>query len=114
MIKEMKELLSEIKFFTKVIQAKGCEGCEKKGAALGAFLNRRINSMAGDDAGERAAIIGRMARAARVSVSTVNQILSGSIDCPPLARLRGFARALSVSIGSIVTAAERDGCEYDI
>jgi HK97 family phage prohead protease len=81
---------------------------ETRGDSLAAFLNRQIGD--GDD---RDAKIARMASAAGISVSTVGQILRGEIECPPIARLRGFARALSVSLDSIVGAAERDGCSYE-
>lgn len=51
--------------------------------------------------------------AAGISASTVQQILSGSIDCPPRSRLVGFAEALGVSTSRLITAAETDGCSYD-
>lgn len=79
-----------------------------KGRQLAAMLNREIGD--GDD---RAARIARAARAGGIEPSTLNQILNGSINCPPLARLRGFARALNVSFDSLRRAAQRDGCEYD-
>ena len=82
---------------------------EKRGDSLANELNQIIDGKSMD----RADVLDAMASAASISVSTVNQILNGSIDCPPLARLEGFASALSVSIGRLISAAEGDGCEYD-
>jgi len=84
---------------------------ETKGASLAAALNRAIDRMASDTT-TRTSIIGRMGSAAGISASTVNQILNNTINCPPIDRLRGFARALSVSLSSLRTAAESDGCSY--
>ena len=85
------------------------DGLTIKGDALAARLNSIINGMSE----QRGTVIGRMAAAAGISVSTVNQILNGSINCPPIRRLNGFARVLKVSSKSLQTSAERDGCNYD-
>lgn len=85
----------------------------KMGDSLGNFLNNAIDDMAGDDSEERSRIISRIASASGISESTVNQILSGSIICPPLDRLEGFAEVLDITIDSIITSAESDGCKYD-
>ena len=45
--------------------------------------------------------------------STVNQILNGSINCPPMNRLEGFARTLNVSVDTLTDAASADGCNYE-
>ena len=82
------------------------------GEKLGAFLNRTINRMAGDDEEERGRLIRRMASAAGIEENTVRQILNGSIVCPPIARLRAFARVLDVTLQSMINAAEQDGCNY--
>ena len=80
-----------------------------KGQSLGMFLSDRIDAMPG----ERSEIISRISSAASISESTVGQILSGTIQCPPTDRLRGFARVLGISLDSIFTAGNRDGCEYE-
>lgn len=49
---------------------------------------------------------------AGISASTVGQIISGSIICPPMKRLEGIAKALGVSTSRLVTVAEADGCDY--
>ncbi len=85
---------------------------EKRGAALGAHLNAIIDSKV-TDSQTKQDVVDDMASAARISDSTVNQILSGAIVCPPLDRLSGFAQALKVSLKSITDAAKDDGCEYD-
>ncbi len=91
----------------------GCKSCgktiERKGEALGSFLNGIIDGMSAD----RADIVDDIASAAGITVSTVNQILNGSIECPPIGRLEDFAGVLSTSLGRIQSAAEEDGCEYD-
>lgn len=83
-----------------------------KGRSLGSFLDKRIESMT-TESRSRADIVESIGSAAGISSSTVNQILNGSINCPPLSRLRGFARALNVSMNSLTSAAEGDGCNYD-
>lgn len=91
---------------------KGLEHHEEKGERLAAFLNRRIDAIVTEER-SRSVIIANMATAAGIAVNTVQNILNANIICPPLARLQGFARALSMSASSIRQAAERDGCEYD-
>ncbi len=85
---------------------------EVRGEALAAELNRLVDARE-TDARPRSEIVAAMARAAGISVSTVNQIMNGSIICPPLNRLAGLARGLGTSAGRLRTAAERDGCDYD-
>lgn len=80
-----------------------------KGVSLANSLNDTLDALDDREAG-----IARMSDRAGISESTVRQILAGDINCPPLQRLRGFASALQVSLDSLVSAAERDGCEYDI
>ena len=81
---------------------------EKRGESLAAAMNSAIAKL-GDDAPTQAEI----GSAGGISASTVGQILAGEINCPPLSRLEGFARVLKVSVGSLVSAAEKDGCSYD-
>lgn len=84
----------------------------KRGASLASFLNKQIDALEDDDT-SRADIIAGMASAAGIDSGTVNSILSGSINCPPIRRLQGFAGYLDVSIDSVVSAAEKDGCDYE-
>lgn len=81
------------------------------GRALGAALDRAIDRAAGD--GSRSDVIQRMGDAAGIDSGTVNQIVSGTISCPPLERLTAFARVLPISAASLRSAAGRDGCEYE-
>lgn len=78
---------------------------------LAGLLNRKIDEMT-DDANPRAGFVSRLATEGGIDESTVNQILSGSISCPPLRRLRGFSRVLNISFDAIRAAAKADGCEY--
>ena len=84
------------------------------GANLARVLNDAIESEVesrGEDATE-ADVIGEMAEAAGISPSTVNQILSGDINCPPIQRLQGFAEVLDVTVDDLTSAGEEDGCNY--
>jgi hypothetical protein len=49
----------------------------------------------------------------QIEEGTVNQITDASIICPPLFRLRGFEDALDLEEGTLVGAAESDGCMYE-
>ncbi len=80
------------------------------GRRLAALLNGEVDKR--DD--DRADVVSRLASAAGIEENTVNQILNGSIDCPPLARLRAFASSLSVSLDSLISAGEADGCTYEL
>ena len=89
--------------------AERCQQCtEGRGRALAGRLERAIAASDRD----RDAVLSAMATAAGIAPGTVSQILRAEIDCPPLRRLRGFARALGVPVGELVAAAERDGCKY--
>lgn len=83
------------------------------GASLASSLNSAIDSMVTDNK-SRGDIIDDMASAAGISESTVGQILSGDVNCPPIDRLEGFASVLNVSMKSLEDAAGRDGCEYSV
>ncbi len=84
----------------------GCK--DKRGDSLGAAINSALDAM-GDDAPTHE----ELGSAAGISASTVGQIVGGNINCPPIARLEGLADALNVSLSSLITAAERDGCDYE-
>lgn len=78
----------------------------EKGQALLTLLNSGIDKLVNDDT-SRSEIIGRMARAARITPGTVNEILSGKIDMPPMPRLRGFGTVLGISLSSLESAVEK-------
>ena len=82
------------------------------GDNLAATLNKKINQMVTEER-SRTDIIQAIANAAGISSITVNQILGGSINCPPLNRLQGFSKILKISVNSMITSARRDGCEYE-
>ena len=81
------------------------------GRNLGRVLNELIDGKVTEER-SRQDIIKDMADEADVSPSTVEQILMGKINCPPLDRLEGFARVLDVPVKRLVDAAEEDGCDY--
>ena len=82
------------------------------GTCRGESLAARLNELIDED--DRSATISRMADAAGIADATVTNILNGSINCPPMNRLEGFARVLNVSVDSLVQAAGRDGCNYEV
>ncbi len=81
------------------------------GENLARVLNDAIDEAETEDR-PRSEIIEEMGESAGISSGTVNAILNGEIDCPPLDRLEGFAEVLDISIETIVEAAESDGCDY--
>jgi len=89
-----------------------CEGRAQFGESLASALSSAIEAAITDDT-DRAAVIERMGSEAGIDAGTVNQILAGEINCPPLDRLEGFARALpAASLSELRSAAESDGCSY--
>ena len=83
----------------------------QNGDRLAALLNAGIDDMESDEL-TRADIIAQMGEAAGIDSNTVNQILRGAINCPPLGRLEGFARVLDVSLEAMLRAGTQDGCNY--
>ena len=81
---------------------------ETKGTNLATVLNAAIGD--GDD---RADTIAMMATAAGIEADTVNQILDGEIDCPPMDRLEKFADTLNITVDTLTEAAMQDGCTYE-
>lgn len=72
--------------------------------ALAKILGDAIAEKAQTDA-EVAALIRRMAEAAGIEPTTVNQILRGEIKTPPEERLRGFAEVLGLPLKRLMDAA---------
>ena len=93
-------------------------GLTCKGASLAKLMNDRIERMLNanedltraDIIAELAANSGNARGFGRISPGTVNEILTGKINCPPRPRLEGFAEVLDLPIGRLISAAERDGC----
>ena len=74
-----------------------------KGENLGALLRglRDQKELTNED----------LAQAAGLAISTIGQILGGTLKCPKVDALQGMARALEVNLSSLVLAAEKDGCD---
>jgi len=86
------------------------------GAQLAEAMEAAIEEMLGEEPeqGDRGELIEEIASAGGISPATLQEILAGEIDCPPINRLEGFASALDgVSASDLIGAAEADGCEYD-
>lgn len=101
----------EIKF-----EGEPCEDCpandgEELGANGGRWLSDRINEMVTDEM-TRGDIIARVASAAGVDESTINQIIAGEINCPPVDRLQAFADVMGVMVETVIEQFAADGCEY--
>lgn len=79
-----------------------------RGENLARVLNQAIETK-----GDRAETLHMMATEAGISESTVGQILRGEVNAPPIERLEGFARVLSVRIETLIDAAEQDGGTYE-
>ena len=86
-------------------------GGEVKGAKLAALLNKAVDKKVTDKR-PRSEVIKAMADAAGIAPNTVNEILAGSINCPPKDRFSGFAKVLDVTVDAMVGAATDDGCDY--
>lgn len=90
-----------------------------RGQSLARLLNRLVAAKAGD--GPVSDVKEAMGSAAGISASTVGQIMATPdqsdnpfrINCPPISRLRAFARVLGVPVSQLVNAAENDGCDYN-
>lgn len=81
------------------------------GENLAATLEELIQQQTSDDRTSQD-VQEDMAQAAGIDPSTVDGILSGEINCPPLERLEGFAEVLDTSTQSLRESAEQDGCDY--
>jgi HK97 family phage prohead protease len=92
--------------------ARRCRCTETRGASLGALLSQLIDSKAESGNMTVEEVEEAAGSAAGISGSTVGQIKSGSIVCPPIRRLEALAKYLGVSVGRLTAAAERDGCDY--
>lgn len=85
---------------------------ERRGLGLGNLLSILIDRKITDDKG-REDIMAEAGEEAGISGSTVGEIVAGEIKCPPLERLRGFARYFDVPLSRLQDAAESlDGCDY--
>jgi len=84
----------------------------RSGRNLASLLEDAIADRLGDEPeeGARGELLEQIADAAGISVATLNEILSGEINCPPIERLRGFSEVLDLRIGDMQRALEADGC----
>ena len=72
--------------------------------ALSELLNSNITEQTDKQA---------MADAAGIELSTLNQILSGDIECPPKKRIADLAAYVGISVDALESAGESDGCNYE-
>jgi hypothetical protein len=127
-LKRNNKMKKQDNLFSKVLAAlkplfleesEPCTDCNKKGdeaklgsnisrvfeAAIDELVNREENPI------PRADIISRVAAEAGIEETTVNQIVSGSIDCPPMERIMGIARGMpNINTEEIEQAWGADGC----
>ena len=82
------------------------------GAQLGALISGAIDEMVTEET-PRADIVAVVAEAGGIEAETLNQIINGDIDCPPLDRLAGFATELDgVTAAALEEAGLADGCPF--
>ncbi len=84
----------------------------KLGPELSGLMMRAIEGMV-DEETTRADVISKIAEASGIEEGTVNAIVSGEIDCPPIDRIRGIAQALDLQMDTVAEAAVADGCEFE-
>lgn len=95
--------------------ASGVSGVRaSRGPRLASLLDDLVESRMESQDIDRATVVSQMGSAAGIDASTVNQILAGDIDCPPLRRLEGFAEYFNVGRMRIIDAAVSDGCNYNL
>jgi HK97 family phage prohead protease len=85
------------------------EPVQERGVQLSALLSDAVEAMV-DEETPREEIIAGLADAAGIDTETVNQIISGDIDCPSTDHLGAFADFLGLSLEALTEALEADGC----
>ena len=84
-----------------------------KGQNLAAVMNAAINKLA-KDRFARADIVKKLAKAGKLTASTITQILRAEIKCAPLPMLKNFATVLGLNGQTLVNAAIKDGCRFEL
>lgn len=83
------------------------------GQKLASTLNQLIDAQVSDDM-SHADVIERMANMAWIDTRTIDKILQGDINCPPIESLRELGKVFgNDSEASLRSAAESDGCDYE-
>lgn len=86
----------------------------KNGDSLGGYLDSLVDDYADSNEMERSDVISDVADAAGITSGTVNQIINGSINCPPVQRIEAFAEFFGVEEDEFYTRGREDGCTiYD-
>ena len=94
---------------------KGHSGCKPvdgtiiKGKSLSAFIEVALP----EDVTRRSFVMRKMAKQAEVSLTTVHMLVGGKLNCPTRKTLEVFADCLDVPVDRLLSAAKRDGCEYE-
>ncbi len=84
------------------------------GRQLGSLIDELVEGQVNDDEGvTRADVIERIAGSTGRDAGTINGIIDGDPDCPPLEVLSGIASALDTNADRLRQAAESDGCSYE-
>jgi len=87
-----------------------------KGEALGSFLADAVADAVAeaDEDVDEDDIVDDIASTAGMDRSTIEAIIDGDIECPPIERLEAFAEHVPATVAEMVEAADEDGCEYDV
>lgn len=84
-----------------------------KGKNLAAIMNRTIDAKS-NTRFERADLVKRLATSVNLTPSTITQILRAEITCATKPQLTKFAGVLGVAPQTLINAAVRDGCRFEL
>jgi transcriptional regulator with XRE-family HTH domain len=104
---------------TAIVKALGLpqEDLEKwpvvKGKNLAAAMNRQIDAKS-EGRFERADLIKKIAEALGLTASTITQMLRSEINCATKPQLTTIAKVLGISAQTLINAAVRDGCRFEL
>jgi hypothetical protein len=88
---------------------KAVDGENIKGKSLSAFLSVALP----EDVTSRSMAMRKIAKSADISLSTMHMLVAGKMNCPTRKTLEIFADCLDVPVDRLISAAKRDGCEYE-
>ncbi len=81
---------------------------------MGKALAQLLKAEIGKADGGTGEVNARLALAAGIEDKAMSAILDSSTIAPPLAQLRSFAVELKIPLGDVLTAAEKDGCKFEL
>lgn len=88
---------------------KAVDGQNIKGKSLSALLQVALP----EDVSRRSFVMRKMAKSAEVSLATIHMLVGGKLNCPTRKMLETFSECLDVPMERLISAAKRDGCDYE-